>query len=813
MKKFLLSIFAVMLAVFSVQAETKTYTYDFSKNTNWVTTKGGSTAVATGSGNKLNAFYDKATGDVFNAGGKGYFNSGYFLWGKSGAYIELPTYSGEKITKVTAKSSSGVSANVTVGVYNGTTSVVKAVKWAKSTSYDYDIPDAYQSSVLRLQVANSYNAQIVSITITTETIGEGGGETVVDVAEPTFTPASGTTFEDELDITIVAEDGLTVHCSTDNKESYTVGNAVKIAESTTIYAYTEDADGNQSDVVSATYTKIEPKTIAEVIAAGVGNAMTRGTVVATYSRGFLLGDGTGYILVYQGSDKGIVAGEVVTVSGATSEYGGLLQFGTSPVVEKTGTAKVEHPNVTTMDAAAMDAYLAKPSVQYVEYTGTLSVDTEKGYYNVAIDGAKTAVGSISYPKAGIVEAEDGDVVKVTGYTIGVSNSSGSPKYVNTMAVSVEVVEGGATDPEEPETPEIPEEPETPGLVTAPCYVKVTSAPADWSGKYLIVYEDGADAYVFKALEAANNYVDATIENGVILATEELNSVAVELAPMNGGYSVKTSAGYISGAKDKNKLDFNATTAQLNSVEFVDGEGVKITSNTSVFRFNSAKDNLRFRYFKSSTFESQKPIQLYKYTEPAASQSYTLSVSAAGWATLYLDFNAEIPAFEGEDAGAYIVKASGINDGYITLTPVTGVLPANTGIIVKAAENDYNFVASTGAAADVTGNLLSGTTKDTVIESAVYVLGIKDGVVGLYTATTNGYAEGTFLNNANKAYLPKTAGMSAASYSFRFGEGTTAIENVEVENEVKTIYDLTGRRVEEVTAPGIYIINGKKVLVK
>ena len=37
MKKFLLSIFAVMLAVFSVQAETKTYTYDFSKNTNWVT--------------------------------------------------------------------------------------------------------------------------------------------------------------------------------------------------------------------------------------------------------------------------------------------------------------------------------------------------------------------------------------------------------------------------------------------------------------------------------------------------------------------------------------------------------------------------------------------------------------------------------------------------------------------------------------------------------------------------------------------------------------------------------------------------------
>ena len=62
-------------------------------------------------------------------------------------------------------------------------------------------------------------------------------------------------------------------------------------------------------------------------------------------------------------------------------------------------------------------------------------------------------------------------------------------------------------------------------------------------------------------------------------------------------------------------------------------------------------------------------------------------------------------------------------------------------------------------------------------------------------------------------MPKAVGLNAASYSFRFGEGTTAIENVEVENEVKVIYDLTGRRVEAITAPGIYIVNGKKTLVK
>lgn len=44
-------------------------------------------------------------------------------------------------------------------------------------------------------------------------------------------------------------------------------------------------------------------------------------------------------------------------------------------------------------------------------------------------------------------------------------------------------------------------------------------------------------------------------------------------------------------------------------------------------------------------------------------------------------------------------------------------------------------------------------------------------------------------------------------------GESSIDDVVVENGAKVIYDLTGRRVEDITAPGIYIVNGKKVLVK
>ena len=787
MKKFLLSIFAVMLAVFSVQAE-ETVTFNF-KNL-----YGSSTlqSIESKTVDGITVSYDKNSAQ--NAPG---FNKDgtmrlYYAASGDGCSATFTTDGTKKITKVVITATT--TPNVKYSVDGGATATGT---WSSKTM---TISNIQATKTFAIQNANTSNTQlrISSIVLTCEKIG--GGETPEAPAAPTLPEATSFT-DDEFVVEITNNaDNAIVYYSLNNENDWVEGSTVTIDETTTIYAKAVDADDetNESQVVSATYTKIEPKTIAEVIADGaVDQAMTSGTVVATYSRGFLLGDGTGYILVYQGASltTEFSVGDVVAVSGPTNKYNGFLQFQTTAVIEKTGTAEVVYPNVTTLDGEAMDAYLAKSSVQYVEYTGTLSVDTEKGYYNVAIDGAETAVGSISYPKAGIVEAEDGDVVKVTGYTIGVSSS----KYVNTMAVSVEVVEGGATDPEEPETPEIPEEPETPGSVTAPCYVKVTSAPADWSGKYLIVYEDGTDAYVFKALESAKNYVAATIDNGVILATEDLNAVAVEIASIQGGYSIETSEGYMYGTSGSNKLSFNGTTAQLNTIEYDSEDGVKITSNTSVFRFNSASDNLRFRYFKSTSYTSQKSVQLYKYTEPVAET----------WSSFYAAFPVAIP----EGVEAYIVTAA--NAGYVTLTQIYNAVPASTGVILKGGsiEATYDNYYS-GAVAEVTGNLLQGTVAATEIDVEAYVLGKVDGVIGLYKAKMT---DGVWLNNANKAYLPASvvpaAAQGAASFSFRFGEGTTGVEDVEVENEVKAIYDLAGRRVEAITAPGVYIVGGKKVLVK
>ena len=187
-----------------------------------------------------------------------------------------------------------------------------------------------------------------------------------------------------------------------------------------------------------------------------------------------------------------------------------------------------------------------------------------------------------------------------------------------------------------------------------------------------------------------------------------------------------------------------------------------------------------------------------------------------FATFYSNAPVQMP----EGVTAYYVKEDGINNGYITLTAdEDGIIAGNTGVILSTtADADAEVALTVLGANEATenGNLLKGTADDTIINEPAYVLGIKDGVVGLYKATTTGQAEGTFLNNAGKAYLPvsalPTTAQGAASFSFRFEGGTTGISEVKTENE-KAIYDLTGRRVEAITEAGIYIVNGKKVLVK
>ena len=189
----------------------------------------------------------------------------------------------------------------------------------------------------------------------------------------------------------------------------------------------------------------------------------------------------------------------------------------------------------------------------------------------------------------------------------------------------------------------------------------------------------------------------------------------------------------------------------------------------------------------------------------------IEVSVNEFASICLPFAVEV-----EGATAYAIEEITAKD-YVVLAEKSDI-PANEGAILAG-----NGVATLNiideATVDWSANKLKGTTMDTFVEGTAYVLANGKNGVGFYKAALNKDAEGNegdthFKNNANKAYLPATAGanLTASFYGFDW-EGTTDVENVVVENEVKAIYDLTGRRVEAITTAGIYIVNGKKVLVK
>ena len=200
----------------------------------------------------------------------------------------------------------------------------------------------------------------------------------------------------------------------------------------------------------------------------------------------------------------------------------------------------------------------------------------------------------------------------------------------------------------------------------------------------------------------------------------------------------------------------------------------------------------------------------------------VSISAAKYATFYAPVAVNVP--EGVTAHTVTIDGEWAKLSEESLT----VIPAYTGVVLYS-ENPatYTFAVSNQQVAPIENNALEGTVAATYIAKDAYVLANhSEAGIGFYKAKLNFDATGNkvaedetgthFLNNHHKAYLvlPTTVENPAAYYSFRFGEGTTGIGEVKGENgEVKAIYDLTGRRIEAITTPGIYIVGGKKVLVK
>lgn len=185
----------------------------------------------------------------------------------------------------------------------------------------------------------------------------------------------------------------------------------------------------------------------------------------------------------------------------------------------------------------------------------------------------------------------------------------------------------------------------------------------------------------------------------------------------------------------------------------------------------------------------------------AVESLPISISAAGYTAFYAPVAVEMPA----GVTAHTVT---INGDWATLSDPLEVVPAYTGVVIAGPAGEYGLpIVETSEVVD--DNVLLGTVAADYIVGDAYVLSKPAGKeVGFYRATLNKLDGTAFYLSSHKAYLPASAAQGSAFYGLRIG-GTTGITEVETAPAEDVIYDLTGRRVTKIVAPGIYIVNGVK----
>lgn len=149
------------------------------------------------------------------------------------------------------------------------------------------------------------------------------------------------------------------------------------------------------------------------------------------------------------------------------------------------------------------------------------------------------------------------------------------------------------------------------------YVKVTTTPDSWEGEYLIVYESSStSAYAFDGslakLDVTNNYREFNISNNSIPVSSETEAIKFTIEATDGGYNIKAANGqYIYQSSDANGLIAKDTPGDINTISLESNGAANIVASNAHLRFNAASDQMRFRYYKSSSYTRQKEIFLYK----------------------------------------------------------------------------------------------------------------------------------------------------------------------------------------------------------
>lgn len=197
-----------------------------------------------------------------------------------------------------------------------------------------------------------------------------------------------------------------------------------------------------------------------------------------------------------------------------------------------------------------------------------------------------------------------------------------------------------------------------------------------------------------------------------------------------------------------------------------------------------------------------------------------TIGTTGWSTFSssyaLDFSSATPS-DNESAALNAYMITGASGTSITKSAALANAPANTGLLINGTAGEtYTIPVLASSATSTTGNLMKPVLTQTTVNyddnnSLNYVLINNSGTPEFQKIVSGDHSSATIA--AGKAYLALTSDPATSRLVIFGDEDATAIEALErtVGND-GVFYDLQGRRVANPTK-GLYIVNGKKVIIK
>ncbi len=335
---------------------------------------------------------------------------------------------------------------------------------------------------------------------------------------------------------------------------------------------------------------------------------------------------------------------------------------------------------------------------------------------------------------------------------------------------------------------------------------------------------------------ANDYATEIIAENFDLRSDAQDGNVCLVGTVNGGASAASSLGkawsietgktyyfsyYVKGLTENTGGTYLKTSLTSTAGTETDELGYPETVSSDWQKVEYVFDNesyayvqVEFRWLNSQwAFDN---FQLYE-VEEATEETIEWEMTEAGWGTMILPFDASVPSGLTMYAGdALTLDSEGTT---ITVGDASETIAANTPYLVSGSAATYEFTGTPVEATTLTSGMLTGTLVDMTqddftADGTEYVLqNHEDEGLAFYPITSE--STGVTLT-AYHCYLTLTSGSRGVkgfiSLPGDAGEetGIVAVEGDVIANDA--IYDLSGRRVSK-AVKGVYIQNGKKVLVK